>query len=219
MSQPSSISRNLQRLRSASARLNDRTTRVHEIIASLEAALGTIDLDFKYVHPHPVDERAFNGPAGKRVIELQFLCYASVGGKFRLGIKSLKVLESKQSMATERPGQVRVLADAPTHLMHRAIDLLAPLIEGLTAEVERAADDLSRRCDRIEWLTNDIKGVISPPVVTERPAESRSVRGNLHEGPPSDRGVHGPRKTRPRRNTPPRVIINRAPARRPTPAP
>ncbi len=194
---------------------------MQSILESLENALNALNLEFRFVHPHPIEERLFNGPAGKRIIELRFLCYARVGGHYRLGIKSLKVLESKQSMATERPGQIIPIADAPTDLRHRAIDYLPALIDGLTEEVERAATELSMQCERIEWIASDLELAVESPVVHEQSIEPNPPRGATLD---DRREVSPPlkskaRRTRPLHNTPPRVIINRVLPRRPTPLP
>ena len=221
MHQHPPITHNLKRLRSASNKLNERASRVQSILESLEDALNALNLDFRFVHPHPVEERGFVGPGGKRIIELRFLCYARVGGDYRLGIKSLKVLESKQSMATERPGQIIPIADAPTDLRHRSIQHLPALIDGLTEEVERAAAELSIQCERIEWIASDLELAVESPVVHEQFMEPTPPRGATLDDrreespPPKSKG----RRTRPIHNTPPRVIINRALLHRPTPLP
>lgn len=221
MHQHPPITHNLKRLRSASNRLNERASRVQSILKSLENALTALHLDFRFVHPHPIDEQLLNGPSGKRIIELRFLCYARVGGDYRLGIKSLKVLESKQSMATESPGQIIPIADAPTDLRHRSIQFLPALIAGLTDEVERAATELSMQCERIEWIASDLGLAVESPVIDEHAIGPNLPHGDPlyapHEKVPplESRG----RGTRPLHKTPPRVIINRALPRRPTPLP
>ena len=60
------ITHNLKRLRSASNKLNERASRVQSILESLEDALNALNLDFRFVHPHPVEERGFVGPGGSK---------------------------------------------------------------------------------------------------------------------------------------------------------
>jgi hypothetical protein len=216
----SSITHNLGRLRSASARLNAHAHQVEAIIGDLETALRELNFDLAHVHPHPIEERAFNGPTGKRVIEIHFLGFMKIKEEYRLGIKTLKILESTRSMATERPGELTPLVQSAVRLQHCALDFLPALVLGITTAVERAAEALATRCKLLKQLRGSLTEASEQPRIPPGRLDRNSARVESRDGvlPPQPPKA-ATRKIRERRNTPTRVIVNRVlPQRRP-PAP
>ncbi|MGB1698605.1 MAG: hypothetical protein ACPHRO_01545 [Nannocystaceae bacterium] len=214
---PPSISANLQRIGAASATLKTRDDQVRAIIYRIESELNALALDLSYMLPQPIEERASRNVTGSRVIELSFLCYTRVEGRYGLGLRTLKVLEHRRSMATERPEKLCALVDAAPRLRHRAINYLSALVEGLANEVETAATTLKNQCDYVESLFGELSGgAAAPPPAPRARSSSTSACGELQDAAPrrSTRPLT-PRPPRRERNTSPRVVINRVTTPRP----
>lgn len=103
----------LNQLGQAARRLNEGSDQLNTLIASIDKALARLMIGMDYVHPRPLQEAMALSRDGKRVIELSFLGYLRVQGEYHLVIKVVKILESKVALASETPGTVMPLLQAP----------------------------------------------------------------------------------------------------------
>lgn len=154
-----SVTDKLISLGHASRRLNEGSDHLNRTVARIDRVLGQLMIGLDYIYPKPLQETAHVDGSGKRVIELSYLGFLKVQGAHHLAIKTVKVLESRISAATEDPGRVVPLLQAPRALRHRAIDVLPDMVSGLAAETEDVVASLERRCASAEALLGHLEGV------------------------------------------------------------
>ena len=99
------ITDSMYQLGQAARRLNEGSDQLNRVLARIEETLGRLMIGMEYVHPRPLVEDVSLDADGKRIIELDYLAYLKVGGRFRLAIKQVKILESRKQGAFEAPGQ------------------------------------------------------------------------------------------------------------------
>ena len=157
-----SITDKLIKLGHASRRLNEGSDHLNRTVARIDRVLSELMIGLDYMFPTPLAETAHVDGAGKRVIELSYLGFLKVQGRHHLSVKTVKVLESRVSAATEDPGRVVPLLQAPRALRHRAVDVLPDMISGLAAEVEEVVSSLERRCATADALLGHLEGVAGP---------------------------------------------------------
>ena len=137
----------LDQLSHASHRLRVGDERLDELIAELDAGLAKLDVELDYMHPRPLTESERSDDAGKRVIELSYLCYRVVQGSPCLAVRTIKVLESKAALASVAPLRIVPLRHADISLRQAAIDVMGDLLRGITRQMESMADRLEDRCE------------------------------------------------------------------------
>jgi len=158
-----SITDKLYRLGDAAKRLNDGSDHLNQLIAKIDKVLGNLMIGMDYVHPRPLGENVTIDEQGKRVILLNYLCYLKVQRTFHLAVKTVKILESKLALATEEPGTIVPLLQAPRLVRHQAIDLLPELVSGLAAQVDDIVGAMERRCASAEALLDHLEGIAGEP--------------------------------------------------------
>lgn len=146
----------LNQLGQAARRLNEGSDQLNTLIASIDKALARLMIGMDYVHPRPLQESMALSRDGKRVIELSFLGYLRVQGEYHLVIKVVKILESKVALASETPGTVMPLLQAPRVLRHAAVDLFPELIQVLSSQVGDLVAQMERRCATARSLLDQL---------------------------------------------------------------
>lgn len=146
----------MDQLTNASRRLLDGGARLDTLIAELDAGLGQLDVALDYMHPRPLAEAVRRDAAGKRVIELSYLCYREIDGRRCLAVRTIKVLESKAALASTVPTSIVPLRSADIALRQAAIDIMGELLSGITAQMERMADGLEDRCEAASSIVRAI---------------------------------------------------------------
>lgn len=149
----------LNQLGQAARRLNEGSDQLNTLVSSIDRALSRLMIGMDYVHPRPLQESMSVGRDGKRVIELSFLGYLRVQGEFHLVIKTVKILESKVALASETPGTVMPLLQAPRVLRHAAVDLFPELIQVLSNQVGDLVAQMERRCATAKSLLEQLEGL------------------------------------------------------------
>jgi len=156
-----SLSDELLRLGDSARHLNAGSDTLNQSINRIDALLGRLNVGFEYVHARPLAETTETDPAGKRVINLAYLGYLKVGRGFHLAVRSTKVLESRLQLATESPGAVVPLLDAPRRLRFAAVDLLPELVAGLAHQVDEMVSAMERRQATADALLSNLERVTS----------------------------------------------------------
>ncbi len=157
------ITKELVALGTASRRLNDGSDELNKLIARIDELLKRMTIGLEYYLPQPLAENVVYDRDGKRCIELVFLGYARSGRSNTLVLRTTKVAESKVAAATETPGEVIPLMQAPRRLRHRAVDQLPALVTGLSAHVEEVAATMRRRCEIAASLVARLEGSLGGP--------------------------------------------------------
>lgn len=155
------ITRELQRLGNSARRLNAGSDRLNQLIERIDQLLGTLMIGLDYVHARPIDEWTTSDHNGKRVIEISYVGYMRTQRSYHLAIKTVKVLESKLSAATQSPGEVTPLLQAPRRLRYAAVDVLPHVVHGLAEQVDEMVGSLEQRCQTAESLVQNLEQVAS----------------------------------------------------------
>jgi hypothetical protein len=163
----------LNQLGQAARRLNEGSDQLNALISAIDKALGRLMIGMDYVHPRPLQESMSLGRDGKRVIELCFLGYLRVGGEYHLVIKTVKILESKVALASETPGTVIPLLQAPRLLRHQAVDLFPELIQVLSHQVGDLVAQMERRCATAKSLLEQLEGLEAQIAANREAREAR----------------------------------------------
>lgn len=163
----------LNQLGQAARRLNEGSDQLNALISAIDKALGRLMIGMDYVHPRPLQESMSLGRDGKRVIELCFLGYLRVGGEYHLVIKTVKILESKVALASETPGTVIPLLQAPRLLRHQAVDLFPELIQVLSHQVGDLVAQMERRCATAKSLLEQLEGLEAQIAASRELREAR----------------------------------------------
>lgn len=169
------ITAKLHRLGQAARKLNHGSDQLNHLIARIDTVLGKLMIGMDYVHPRPLSETTTVDREGKRVIELVYLCYLKVAGGYHLCVKTVKVLESKAQLASEAPGNVVALLQAPRMLRHAAVDVLPDAVSGLAAQVDEVVSAMEQRCQVAQALLDHLEEVAG--VAGEVEAEPERPRG------------------------------------------
>lgn len=154
------ITQELVALGTAARRLNDGSDQLNKLIARIDELLGRMMIGLEYYLPRPLAESVSYDRDGKRCIELGFVGYARVGKAYTLVVRTTKVAESKVAVATQAPGEVVPLLQAPRRLRYEAVDLLPELVAGLSAQVEEVAATMQRRCEIAASLVARLEGTL-----------------------------------------------------------
>lgn len=154
-----SITDELHRLGHSARRLNAGAEELNRMIATIDGLLERLMVGLDFLLPRPICERTSYDAVGKRIIEISFLGYLRVGERYGLAVKTSKILESKLAMATEAPGQVVALLDAPRSLRYRAVDHLPELVAGLAAQVEETVGAMERRQRIAEGVVQNLEQI------------------------------------------------------------
>ncbi len=151
------ITEQLFHLGQAARRLNDGSARLDRSLAEIDRALGRLMLGFEYQLARPVAEVSHTDREGKRIIEVSYLGYMrfvasderSEGRRpnagFHLGIRTIRVFEGRRAPEGESPPRLTPLLEAPRAVRHAAIDHLADLVAGLSAQVDEMVEHIERR--------------------------------------------------------------------------
>lgn len=153
------ITEELIRLGNSAQRLNRGSDQLNHLIERIDELLSQLNVGLDYVHPRPIDESTSADHSGKRVIELSYVGYLRTQRGYHLAIKTVKVLESKLSLATQTPGDVTALLAAPRRLRYAAVDVLPEVVSGLAAQVDEMVGSLERRCATAESLLRNLERV------------------------------------------------------------
>ena len=153
------ITEELYRLGNSARRLNDGSDELNKMIAAIDDLLSRLMIGLDYVHPRPLTETTTYDQTGKRSIEIAYVGYLKVKGSYHLAIKSVKVLESKTAYATESPGVVCDLLQAPRRLRYTAVDLLPEVVTGLAEQVEDMLGAMERRCQIASHLLRNLEHI------------------------------------------------------------
>lgn len=157
------ITQELYRLGASAQRLNNGSDQLNEMIASIDDLLGRLMIGLDYVHPRPLAEHvSFEGNTAKRNIEIAYVGYLKVNRGYHLAIKTVKVMESKVAYATESPGDVVALLQAPRRLRYRAVEQLPELVTGLAEQVEDMVGAMDRRCQIASGLLQHLEQIAGP---------------------------------------------------------
>lgn len=173
-----SITQELYRLGASTRRLNDGSDHLNRSIAAIDELLGRLMIGLDYVHPRPVSEQVAFDAQGKRAIELSYIGYLKVNRAYHLATKTVKVLEAKAAFATEMPGHVIGLLQAPRRVRYRAVEMLPDLVIGLAEQVEDMVGAMDRRCEIANGLVQNLQQIAGPPT-TER-VEQAAVSATSH---------------------------------------
>ena len=171
-----SITDKLVSLGHTSRRLNEGSDHLNRTVARIDRVLGELMIGLDYVYPKPLREQVHVDGSGKRVIELCYLGFLKVQNGHHLAVKTVKVLESRLSAATEDPGRIVPLLQAQRTLRHRAVDVLPDMISGLAAETEEVVASLERRCATADALLSHLEGVAQgegPPAANREAPQDR----------------------------------------------
>ncbi len=172
------ITQELYRLGASTRRLNDGSDELNRSIAAIDELLGRLMIGLDYVHPRPLAEQVTFDSQGKRSIELSYLGYLKVERSYHLATKTVKVLEAKVAYATEMPGAVIGLLQAPRRLRYRAVEILPELVIGLAEQVEDMAGAMERRCAIAASLLQNLQQIAGP--VREEQAERVAESATSH---------------------------------------
>jgi hypothetical protein len=153
------ITEELVRLGNSARRLNRGSDQLNHLIERIDELLSQLNVGLDYVHPRPIDESTTADHNGKRVIELSYVGYLRTQRNYHLAIKTVKVLESKLSLANQTPGEVVALLAAPRRLRYAAVDVLPEVVSGLAAQVDEMVGSLERRCQTAEALMHNLEKV------------------------------------------------------------
>lgn len=176
------ITEKLNRLGRAARRLNEGSSELNRLIASIDKVLGQLMIGMDYVHPRPLSETMTIDREGKRVIELVFVGYLKVEGAFHLAAKTVKVLESKAQLASEAPGVVAPLLSCARVVRHGAVDLLPDLVSGLATQVDEVVNAMERRCRTAQALLDHLESVADE----SGPHDGEPIRGRRSTSPRFD---------------------------------
>jgi len=181
------IAQKLQRLGQAARKLNEGSSELNRLIASIDKVLGKLMIGMDYVHPRPLSETMTIDRDGKRVIELVFVGYLKIEGGYHLAAKTVKVLESKAQLASEAPGVIVPLLASPRVVRHGAVDLLPDLVSGLAAQVDEVVSAMERRCRTAQALLDHLESVAEDGSEPDaRPSrERRTTSPRFDEGHPT----------------------------------
>lgn len=166
------ITQELYRLGQSARRLNDGSEQLNRSIATIDGLLGRLMIGLDYVHSRPLAEHVSLDHAGKRIIELSYVGYFRVKGGYHLALKTVKILESKRAMATETPGDVVALLDAPRRLRYQAIELLPDVVAGLAEQVEDMLGNMERRRQIAEGLVQHLQEIAGGPMPEQEVAQA-----------------------------------------------
>jgi hypothetical protein len=168
------ITDRLYRLGHAAERLNRGTDELNMLLARIDDALGRLNVGMDYTHARPLHEDTSVGADGKRVISMGYLAFARHKGRFRLLYKNVKILESRRDSASELPGTVLPLLEAPRTIRHRAVDLLPDLVGGLSERVDEYLGQLERRREVASSVLKQLESMLPPTGASEdRPPTPR----------------------------------------------
>jgi len=206
MGEKRSITENMNSLASAARRLNDGSDHLNRLISDIDRLLGRLMIGMDYVHPRPVAEVVTFDKEGHRVIEISYVAYLKVARGWHLALKTVKILEAKKQLASETPGAVMSLLEAPRRLRYAAVELLPDLVSGLATQVDEVLDKMDRRCEVAEALLAHLEGMVAADPIAAAPEmaerfESLAEASGAYDGPRSARGaepLRGRRKTNPR---------------------
>ncbi|MCH9679930.1 MAG: hypothetical protein K0V04_00735 [Deltaproteobacteria bacterium] len=153
------ITEELHRLGNSARRLNSGSDELNRLIERIDQLLGQLMIGLDFVFPRPIEEATAADPNGKRVIELSYVGYMRTQRNYHLAIKTVKVLESKMSLATQSPGEITPLLSAPRRLRYAAVDVLPEVVSGLAAQVDEMVGSLERRCETAASLLHNLEQV------------------------------------------------------------
>ncbi|MCA9705686.1 MAG: hypothetical protein KDK70_07555 [Myxococcales bacterium] len=168
------ITEELVRLGNSARRLNRGSDQLNHLIERIDELLSELNVGLDYIHPRPIDESTSVDHNGKRVIELSYVGYLRTQRNYHLAIKTVKVLESKLSLATQTPGDVVALLAAPRRLRYAAVDVLPEVVSGLAAQVDEMVGSLERRCATAESLVRNLEQIQRSAALN---AEDSATRG------------------------------------------
>jgi len=153
------ITEELIHLGNSARRLNRGSDQLNHLIQRIDELLSQLNVGLDYVHQRPIDESTTADHNGKRVIELSYVGYLRTQRNYHLAIKTVKVLESKLSVATQSPGDVVALLAAPRRLRYAAVDVLPEVVSGLASQVDEMVGSLERRCQTAQALMHNLEQV------------------------------------------------------------
>jgi hypothetical protein len=151
------ITERLVALGQGAKRLNDGSDRLNRLISEIDKALARLNIGMDYTHPRPLTERSSTDDAGKRTIELGYLGYLPIRGRYHLVIKTVKIMEDKAAMATQAPVEITPLLTAPRALRHAAGDVLPDLVDAISSEIHELVDQVERRCETAQNLLEELR--------------------------------------------------------------
>lgn len=181
------ITQELHRLGHSSRRLNDGSEQLNQMIASIDGLLERLMIGLDYVLPRPIAEHTSYDAQGKRVIELSYLGYLKVQRGYHLAVRTTKVVESRLAMATETPGQVMLLLDAPRRIRYAAVDLLPELVAGLAEQVEDMVSSMERRCQIAHGLLENLERIAGPVDASSAAIAAESATSHRRQTVPMPR--------------------------------
>ncbi len=152
-----SITHKLVRLGVAARRLNDDSDKLNRSIAQIDALLERMGLGLEFLYPRPVVETTSFDADGKRLIELSYVGYMKLRGRYTLALKTLRVFESRTANPSESPGSAIPLLDAPRRLRYAAVDVLPEVIAGLSHQVDELAAQMERRCGVADQVLRELE--------------------------------------------------------------
>jgi len=181
------VNQELHRLGQSTRRLNDGSEHLNTMIASIDDLLERLMIGLDYVHPRPLAEVTAFDPAGKRIVELSYLGYLRVHGGYHLAVKTTKIVESRLALATETPGQVMPLLEAPRRLRYAAVDVLPELIAGLAEQVEDMLGSMERRCQIARGLVEHLESIAGPVDPARAASEAEGATSHRRQTVPAFR--------------------------------
>lgn len=155
------ITAKMYKLGQAARRLNDGSDELNRLLAEIDKVLGRLMIGMEYTVERPLSERVTRTEDGSRVIELSFVGYLRLRGSFHLALRTVKVLESKRAAASEDPGEVVPLLEAPRKLRHAAVDQLPELVEGLANQVQDVLGRVEERCRLANSLLDNLNAMLA----------------------------------------------------------
>lgn len=153
------LSERLDKLGKAARRLNESSDQLVLLVRAIDSALGRLNLEVDYVDPRPLDERSSTDAHGKRTIELSYLGYLQIDGRYQLALKMVKVHESKVAMSEADRGSLTPLLEAPRKVLHAAVDHLPELVSALSQQVWDLVNQVERRCKLARDLLADLESL------------------------------------------------------------
>ena len=179
------ITAKMYKLGQAARRLNDGSDQLNRLLAEIDKVLGRLMIGMEFTVERPMAERVMKAEDGSRAIELCFLGYLRVRGSYHIALKTVKVLESKRAAASEEPGSIVPVLEAPRQLRHAAVDHLPELVEGLASQVQDVVGKMEERCQVASALLSNLEHMLAdesgqgvvPPVATSK--SQRSVFSSL----------------------------------------
>jgi hypothetical protein len=195
------ITDELVRLGQSAKVLNDGSDRLNALIARIDEHLGRLTIGLDYVLPRPVAELVTYDEEHKRVIELSYAAYLRFPQGHHLALKTVKVMESRKAAASEVPGAVIPLLEAPRRLRYSAVDHLPALVEGLSQQMHEIVSTLEQRCRVASSLEAQLARMVDANAPIPDPSTADHIRAIADAQRPAGAGeVRAGRAARRRTN-------------------